>query len=369
MKLSRIVEDLYEGTLDPLAWNRAMLAMADVVRSSGVMLFAFNPSTGAVLRSENHRVDPQLVAEYNGHWISEDIRLGYALKVPVWQPETEVTMGVPLKKTRCQDYLLSIDMPYFMPAWLRKTNRKAVALTFEGSLKRGPFGPGDTEIFRRFLPHLTRTLEIRDRIEAAEIRATSLANVLETTTFGVMILDADHRIIEANAAASALLHEDSGLYLDKNEVLASRHDRLGNWLQIDETTCSGADVLLHIPREGKLPLSVLAVPVSRSRMLWLSGDPAWILLVFDGERRLTLNQQVIAKDLGLSAREAMVASFLAAGLDVSQAARRMGVTVNTVRTQLKAAFQKTGCHSQTDLVRRVLLGPALKPVLPPKATQ
>jgi hypothetical protein len=143
------------------------LSIADLVRSSGAMFFAFNPSTGAVLRSENHRVDPQIVAEYNGYWVSEDIRLGYALKLPVWQPGTEVTMAVPLKKTRCQDYLLSVDMPYFMPAWLHKSKQKAVALTFEGSLKRGSFGPQDIEMFRRFMPHLTRTLEIRDRLDFA----------------------------------------------------------------------------------------------------------------------------------------------------------------------------------------------------------
>jgi len=78
---------------------------------------------------------------------------------------------------------------------------------------------------------------------------------------------------------------------------------------------------------------------------------------------------LIAEDLGLSEREAMVASLLASGLDVSQIARRMDVTVNTVRTQVKAAFQKTGCHSQTDLVRRILLGPALEPVLSQKTKQ
>lgn len=367
MRLAAIVDDLYAGTLEPAAWNRGILSLADLFRSSGVMLFAFNPSTGTVLRSENHRIDSQIVSDYNGYWVGEDIRLSYALKLPVWQPATEITMGVPLPRTRCEDYLLKVDMPFFMPAWLHKTRQKAVALTFEGSLKRGPFGPRDIELFRRVLPHLTRTLEIRDRLEAAEVRSTNLANILDTAAFGVMILDARHRIIEANALASALLQDRSGICRDQDGALrlsGSNGERVSRWLQAAGSAAAAAEALLHIPREGRLPLSALGVPIPQSKTLWMSGDPAWILLLFDGERRLQTNDKVVAKDLGLSEREAAVTALLAVGLDVVQISKRLGVSVNTVRTQIKSAFQKTGCHSQADLVRRVLLGPSIEPVLP-----
>jgi hypothetical protein len=93
--VAKIIEDLYEGTLDPVAWDRAILGVADTVRASGAMLFAFNPSNLAILRDENHRVDPQTVRDYARHWTYEDDRLRFFLNVPAGQPVTEVSLAIP----------------------------------------------------------------------------------------------------------------------------------------------------------------------------------------------------------------------------------------------------------------------------------
>jgi DNA-binding CsgD family transcriptional regulator len=362
INFDKIIEDLYEGTLDSTAWNRAILSIADAVHASGAILFAFDPSSGALLRNEQHRVDPHAVSEYARYWNLEDLRREYAFKLPVGEPATEVSMAIPLKGTRFyNEYLLTVDMPHFMPVWLHKKAHKAVALGMQGSLKRGAFGAQDIGMLRRFLPHLARALEIRDRLEGAEIRASNFARVLETTTFGVLILDASCRVIEANSVAAALLLEKSGLYRERDgtlKIIGCNDDRTMRRMLSGEVPACDADALLHIPREAKLPLSVLAVPIPRvNTTSWLSGDPAWMLLVFDPERRLVLSRQVIMKDLALSDREAHVVSLLAAGLNINQIAGRLHVSVNTVRTQLHTAFQKAGCHSQADLTRRVLLGP------------
>ena len=50
----------------------------------------------------------------------------------------------------------------------------------------------------------------------------------------------------------------------------------------------------------------------------------------------------------------------AAGVAIDAAAVK-GIT-KLPFAQLKSAFQKTGCHSQTDLTRRILLGPGLTPL-------
>jgi hypothetical protein len=51
------VDDLYAGTIDDAAWGRALIGIADMVRASATLLLAFNPSSGALLREENHRLD------------------------------------------------------------------------------------------------------------------------------------------------------------------------------------------------------------------------------------------------------------------------------------------------------------------------
>lgn len=359
--MDKVIEYLYEGTLDPAAWDRAMLAIADSIRASGAVLLAFNPSTGSVLRNENHRFDPEVVRDYARYWTFEDIRLKYALRLPIGQPGTEVSLAIPLKHSRIyNEFMVPVDAPHFLPVWLHKSHHKAIALSFQGSLKRGPFEYRDLETIRGLLPHLTRALEIRDRLEAAELRAANLANVLDSTTYGVFVLDEEGKILEANAIASTMLLAKSGLHQGRDGTLKmdGTNGRSPKWIIGAEAPDCAAAGPFHIPRNDRLPLSILVTPVPRANALWLSGNPAWVFLVFDVERSLPLDQDVIVKDLGLSEREAEVAALLAAGLQITEVARRMHVTVYTVRSQLKSAFQKTGCHSQAELVRRILLGPA-----------
>lgn len=61
----------------------------------------------------------------------------------------------------------------------------------------------------------------------------------------------------------------------------------------------------------------------------------------------------------LTGAEALLACLIVSGAGLTEAAARLGVSVNTAKTQLKAIFAKTGCHSQSELVRTISAGPAM----------
>lgn len=58
-------------------------------------------------------------------------------------------------------------------------------------------------------------------------------------------------------------------------------------------------------------------------------------------------------DLGLTARESEVAAFLALGLSNREMADALSISEHTVKSHLKAIFQKTGVGSRTHAVARI----------------
>jgi len=64
----------------------------------------------------------------------------------------------------------------------------------------------------------------------------------------------------------------------------------------------------------------------------------------------------LQRRLGLTHMEARVTARLADGLNIKDIAGALGIRVSTVRSHLKSAYAKTGCHGQTDLIRLVLTG-------------
>jgi DNA-binding CsgD family transcriptional regulator len=83
-----------------------------------------------------------------------------------------------------------------------------------------------------------------------------------------------------------------------------------------------------------------------------------MLLVFDPDRRIQMSTELIARDLGISTREAEIAALLVAGHDINAIAERLKISIHTARTHVKAVFSKTGARSQSELIQRIAAGPA-----------
>ncbi len=87
--------------------------------------------------------------------------------------------------------------------------------------------------------------------------------------------------------------------------------------------------------------------------------PAAVVFVSDPEQRQETPAALLQQLYGLTPAEARLAEAMAGGGPLKAAAERFGVTLGTVRIQLKAVFAKTGTRSQADLVRLLLSGPAV----------
>jgi DNA-binding CsgD family transcriptional regulator/PAS domain-containing protein len=364
-KYARVVEDLYDGTLDTTAWNRAILGIADMVQASGALLFAVDPSNREILRDENHRFDPSVLDNYRRCWVYQDCRLPHFMPAPVGHPVTEQMMPASAWRntTILNEFLMPADVPHFMPVWLHKSPTKFVTLSLQGSRKRGAFEAHDLEAFRQVLPHVSRALEIRDRLERAKIDRVSVPAALEAVRFGVIVLDSTGKVLEANHLAQVTLGSCAHGIRRKRDGTLSLRDPAGTqlhrWISTGTPPRQGTDGLLHVPREDAAPLSVLVAPLPKPQTVWIGADPGWLLLIFDPEMRTAADAQLIAKDLGISAREAELSALLFAGENLRAIARRFGVSQHTVRTQLKSIYKKTGIRSQSDLVRRIAFGPAV----------
>ena len=79
-------------------------------------------------------------------------------------------------------------------------------------------------------------------------------------------------------------------------------------------------------------------------------DKAGQCLVADLEHLPRPKHSLVRDLFCLTEAEAEIACELAQGLSLSDIARSVGVSVNTIRSQLKGIFAKTGTHKQIEVV-------------------
>jgi len=358
-----IISDLYDGVMDDVAWRRALTGIARSVGGQGPGLLSINPATGQYLRAEIPGYSAGFADEFRDDWAHKDIRFAAGLSMPLLKLHTEamiLSKGEWERTEVFNEFLGPNDAAWFLAAWIHKTPTKVTAVSIQAPRDRGPFNEKDAAVAQRFMPHLRRALDLKERLEVQQVHCASLHRILNDAPFGYVILNESGFVCEISDSALSSLQSADGLRRlpgGQFEIVDQIWRRLGA-VAHSERQGGPIDGLLHVPRKNQLPLGIAVSRVPGAVKSWLGHSPTWLLFVFDPERRIKASVEILMQDLGVTRREAELAALLAEGQDIQRIARRLSISEHTARQHLKCIFMKTDIHSQADLVRRIVSGPA-----------
>jgi DNA-binding CsgD family transcriptional regulator len=188
----------------------------------------------------------------------------------------------------------------------------------------------------------------------AKTRSMIAETALHALDIPVLAVDREQCILFSNRAADELLDGQTTCLLRRNGSLAGRDPSNQEALAHLLHSARGARRLcIRLAMSPAHPeLYALAVPVASRRLL--------LVLLIDGRRALRWRAEHIAQLFGLTPAEGRLAHALASGKTLMEHASGTGVSLNTVRSQLRHVLAKAGMRRQTDLVRALAGLPALR---------
>ena len=172
----------------------------------------------------------------------------------------------------------------------------------------------------------------------------------------IIELDATGRVVSVNPLAQERLADHPGLMVSADRARA-RNRRFDPALQ--ETIKHNKDRLAtNLPR-GFMNTMPAVVPLGEDEtgnpvFCWIRSEQERIIISFDDAFLLRGRLETAVATFGLSPAQLNLAELLATGRDLASAAQQLGVSVNTVRTQVRRMFEKTQTHNQAALVSRLL---------------
>ena len=87
---------------------------------------------------------------------------------------------------------------------------------------------------------------------------------------------------------------------------------------------------------------------------WVAAEQERVLVTFDDEFLLDKKLGMSAAAFNLSPAQLKIVRRLALGEDLAGAARTLGISANTAKTQVRRMFEKTGTHTQAALLSILL---------------
>lgn len=188
-----------------------------------------------------------------------------------------------------------------------------------------------------------------------------VGSALEMVSSPLMQLDHGGRVVWKNTAATAAI-KDHPAFGVAGGRLRARDPRGDQRLQASIRWAAGLktyadmqnDPHMMPSRRGALPVILDESDASVPNICWVIVDAGMTLVSFDDEQSAGRRLESAAIVYGLTPAQVRLATLIVTGNDLVDAARRLGVSVNTARTQLQRMFDKTGTRGQPALVRALL---------------
>jgi DNA-binding CsgD family transcriptional regulator len=207
--------------------------------------------------------------------------------------------------------------------------------------------PADLEQLNALRPHLARAGLMAARWQLERMRAT--AEALALVGLPAAVLDGAGKVLAANDLIQTLAShvvwgaKDRLALVDKSANAVLQQALRG----LEQPAVAIGRSFPAAGTDGRPVVAHLVPTAGQARDLFAGGYGLLVVTPVTGPR--APDMALIQGLFDLSAAEARVAGCIVEGLTIEQIAGRNGVSAETVRTQVKAVFAKTGTSRQAQV--------------------
>jgi len=367
---SDLLGTVYDAAGDPALWAPLIEELARRTKSTSAALVIQAFDEGLYALSSSWRVPEEFLRDYREHYHSLDVWAEVVVPNPNKYPggyvcTSESLCPLPQLKRRefYNDHLVQGGIEHALLGLVENSKSCVAAVALYRDKSAPEFGEPEQRVLRFLAPHLRRAFGLYRRFSAMKSRSEGVENALDMLPTGVIFFDCKGEIVLMNRSAAACVAERDGLLLTRSVLraeVATESSALQKTIQQAAATSSRNGVwaggIVLVSRRARPPLQLQITPI-RNSTVPVSQRVAALAFINDPLRTQRPEQGILRAVYGLSAAECRVALLLSDGKSPREICNTVGVTENTVRSQIKSIFSKTGVSRQSELVR-LLIGHA-----------
>ena len=353
--IEKVLDLVYDTAAENDLWSSALTAIADLTHSQGGILYGQSVAAQKIYFDFNGRLDETCNRVYAERHMQNPWSV-YMETQAVGRPVlSDEAIALPeLHKTAFYDEVLRPQgIAHNGMIALAARNDFRAAFNMCRSERQGPFEPEQQRLLEYLSPHLRRSVTLGFRIDGYLAMQHAAFDVLERLADGVIVLDRRLRMSFANVAARRLASE--GLLRLQQAVSTysiAHSQRLADLVRSALQGAAGGTMSLPHHVDGRL-LTILVTSIRSKDLGRLSDagmkDAAVLLFVIDPANRRSIPLAQIMDAYGLTQAEARVALAASSGTTISETARLLKLSPNTIKTHLRRVFAKTATGRQAEL--------------------
>lgn len=388
-RFSRLVAKIQQTPLEPWRWPQVLKAIASEVGASTSVMFSQDapPSLGGFWASDTYV--PEDMENYAAHFADKNVWLQsientscYSAGGEAFVSDAFISPGE-MRRTEFYNYFLKpLEIGKVLGCVLSSKSRKLVPseihLSLLRPLEKAAFSDAAQKTFQLLVPHLQAALKTHYALSmnqshlAGHAAVSGIMGMLLTAEafnalpFASLVLSPKGKVLFANDAAVRMFERADGVFV-RNGTLqgadASSTSALHRFMAklfagVDDGFVH-VDYVHHIQRlSGRKPYVCMGYPLSPATEIegidHVAGNRTTMLLIRDPEKDAVPAWAELKNRYDMTEAEVEITQALASGMTIREIGNHRHVSYHTVRSQVKAIFQKTGCHRQAELMTLIL---------------
>ncbi|MGQ0444697.1 MAG: helix-turn-helix transcriptional regulator [Beijerinckiaceae bacterium] len=345
-RLASLIDLAYEAAARPELWRGFLAQLADAAGARGAGLIGAPPLGFMPVCAES--LDEAVDTGLRAGWLLErNVALERMLNLFQHGHDivTDALVFSPWERDHLPfnaEYLAPRNLSTGTAMRLAGAGLSSLVLVMPGDLGSEPMSASEIVTMRALLPHLRRAGQLTMRVMTSYQKG--LIDVLAAFGCGAILVDRRGRVVRMNAKAEGMMGvriavRGGMLTAIGRECDTALQKLIGSVIApgpLHESEPIGA---VALARPGAAPVLVHGAPLARSAQDLFQQARA-ILTIDDLNARQAPHVPVLRQVFGLTGAEADVAIALASGRDLAEIARMRGVSIGTIRNQVKSAFAK-----------------------------
>lgn len=359
----KLIEAIYDCAVDPALWPKTLTQIRDQFDAAYVLtgFIEANPVAGGPPINMIRRASP-----WDEVWfdqLGQHLHLihGYEnfARSEIDEAWTQLSQGNEDDIRKSEFYNLWVT-----PQGLRdclnihflKRERLIGVLSIARAEGKPQLSDRDKLLAEALTPHIRRSVAISDIVDKGKLSLAIYKGILDQIRAAVFVLDGNCRLILANGKADEIL--STGNYFDyRHGTIAAKQAAGGNLMFAAAVNNaargdSAAGVSgIGVPLLGHDAQRVAAfvLPLSGKNLRAELGSGYVALFIAQNNEQQPVLIEILRTLYNLTSAEARVVAALAQGQNPALIAESIGTSINTVRSQLSRAFEKTGTPDQIAL--------------------
>lgn len=371
MNIDALIADIYAASNGRRDWSAVLTSVANALDCWTVQVLGVDKRRGHLLFS-NHggRASPQTALDYFRTYNSIDPRVPLALSVPTGQWihchehfDDDYVAASPFY----QDFLIPHGGRYVSGAVLIDDADVGFIVGFMRGGDDRPIQPEQMPALESLRYHFAEAMRNVMHLRATYAELGMARQLLDQFDHPMMLIDETRGIWHRNAAADAMLAR--GEFVSDQHGLLVFQDRANDHALAEGVfSLDLTNIDPHAPQhrravrlrkpDGSPCLALLSAARPAQTMGAFGHTARAIVILHDPcAPQAGLDPFIVAECFDLTPAEARVAVLIAGGANAKEIARKQGLSVATVRTQIAQVLEKANVNRQADLIRVLMTLP------------